>query len=91
MLTVTSLLAIVLLSLHVADDVVRGYSGGGLENLVGILILVVWLCATLVSAERQWARVVVLLGSAFAAAMPVLHMRRVASGRASMAGRARRR
>jgi hypothetical protein len=73
MLTPTSLLAIVLLSLHVADDVVRGYSGGGIENLVGILMLVVWLYATLVAPHRRWGRLVVLLGSVLAAAMPVLH------------------
>ncbi len=75
MLTVTSLLSILLLSIHVSDDIVRGMSGGGMENLVGVLILVVWLCGALLLAERRSGRVILLLGSLFAAAMPVLHMR----------------
>jgi hypothetical protein len=75
MLTVTSLLAIVLLSMHLTGDIVRGIEGGGISNLVGVLILVVWLYATLVAPDRRWGRVVVLLGALFAAAMPVLHMR----------------
>ena len=47
MLTVTSLLSIVLLSLHIAEDIVLGFAGGGLSNIFGIAILVVYLCGTL--------------------------------------------
>jgi len=43
-LTLTSLLSIVLLSLHIAEDIVLGFAPGGLTNLVGIAILVVYLC-----------------------------------------------
>ena len=75
MLTVTSILSILLFSIHVTDDIVRGMGGGGLENLIGVLILVVWLYGTLVLAERRSGRVIVLLGSLLAAAVPVLHMR----------------
>ena len=75
MLMVTSLLSILLFSIHVTDDIVRGMEGGGLQNLIGVLILVVWLYGTLVLAERRSGRVIVLLGSLFAAAVPVLHMR----------------
>lgn len=74
LLTVTSLLSILLLSIHIADDVVRGFSGGGLENLVGIAILATYLCGALLAGERRSGRVVVLLGSLFAAMMPVIHM-----------------
>ena len=75
MLMVTSLLSILLFSIHVTDDIVRGMEGGGLQNLIGVLILVVWLYGTLVVADRRSGRVIVLLGSLFAAAVPVLHMR----------------
>ena len=75
MLTVTSILLILLFSIHVTDDIVRGMGGGGLENLIGVLILVVWLYGTLVLADRRSGRVIVLLGSLLAAAIPVLHMR----------------
>ena len=75
MLAVTSLLAIILLSMHFTGDILRGIEGGGISNLVGVVILVVWLYATLVASDRRWGRVVILLGALFAAAMPVLHMR----------------
>ena len=75
MLIATSLLSILLLSIHVTDDIIRGKSGGGLENLFGILILVVLLCGTLLLAERRSGLIIMLLGGIFAAGMPILHMR----------------
>ena len=74
MLTVTSLASIVLLSLHIAEDIVLGFAGGGLTNLVGIGILVVYLCGTLLLGDRRSGLVIVLLGSIVAAGIPVIHM-----------------
>jgi hypothetical protein len=74
MLAVTSLISILLLSLHIAEDIVLGFSGGGLENLVGIAILVVYLCGTLLLSDRRTGLVIILLGSLIAAAIPVIHM-----------------
>ena len=74
MLTVASLLSIVLLSLHIAEDIVLGFAPGGLMNLVGIAILVVYLCATLLLSGRRTGLIIVLLGSIVAVGMPVLHM-----------------
>ncbi len=75
MLSVTSLIAIVLFTIHLTDDIVRGMSPGGLENLIGVAILVVWLYGTLVLGERRSGSVIVLLGSLFGAAMPIIHMK----------------
>jgi hypothetical protein len=74
MLIVTSLLSILLLSIHIAEDIVLGFAGGGLSNLFGIAILVVYLCATLLWSDRRWGLVIVLIGSLLAAGMPVIHM-----------------
>jgi hypothetical protein len=74
-LTITSLLSIVLFTVHFTDDTIRGMSGGGLENLFGILILVVFLCGTLLLSERRSGYIITLLGSLFALAMPIIHMR----------------
>ena len=74
MLTVTSLLSIALLSLHIAEDIVLGFAGGGLENLVGIAILVVYLCGTLLLGDRRSGLVVVLLGSILTVGVPIIHM-----------------
>lgn len=73
-LTITSLLAIVLMSLHITDDIVRGIEPGGLTNLIGVLILAVWLYATLALVGRRWGYVILLLASLFAALMPIVHM-----------------
>ncbi|MGH7604546.1 MAG: hypothetical protein ACRENK_11190 [Gemmatimonadaceae bacterium] len=73
-LTVTSLLSILLLSLHIAEDIVLGFAGGGLANLGGIAILVVYLCGTLLLSDRRSGLVIVLLGSIVAAGIPVIHM-----------------
>jgi hypothetical protein len=66
MLTITSLLAILFMSLHLTDDVLRGQGGmgqGGFEVLVVVLILIVWLYAVLVLAERRWGYIINLVGS----------------------------
>lgn len=73
-LTITSLLAIALMTLHLADDVTRGFEPGGLKNLSGIAILVVWLYATLMLTGRRSGYVILCLGSLLAALMPVVHM-----------------
>ena len=73
-LTIVSLVAIVLTSLHLADDVTRGFEPGGLENLAGIGILVAWLFATLELAGRRPGYVILLLGSLLAVAIPVVHL-----------------
>jgi hypothetical protein len=71
---VTSLLSIVLLTLDVTDDIVRGISKAEPSN-TALLILAVLLYGTLVLAERRSGHVIMLLVGLFAAAMPVIHMR----------------
>jgi hypothetical protein len=75
LLTVTSLLSVTLMSLHITDDIVRRISPPGADNIGAVVIFVVWLLGTLVLGDRQLGRVIMLLGGLFAAAMPVLHMR----------------
>lgn len=84
LLAVASLLSLLLLSFHLADDVVRGFSPGGLLNVVAIVIMVVWLCGTaLVLAERRSGYATVLIASLLGSAVPILHMtgRGLAGGR----------
>jgi hypothetical protein len=74
MLTIASLLSILLLTLHVTDDIVRGISKAEPSN-IALLILVVFLYGTLMLAERRSGYVITLLVGLFAAGMPVIHMR----------------
>ena len=82
-LTIMSLLSILLFSFHWADEVARGLEPGTVSAAGGLLILAVWLSATLVFPERRWGLVIILLGSILASGVPVLHMQ----GRGLVLGR----
>lgn len=73
-LVVTSLLSILLLTLHITDDIVRGISKAEPAN-IALMALVLFLYGTLVLAERRSGHVIMLLVGLFAVAMPVMHMR----------------
>ena len=73
-LTITSLLSILLGTLHLADDINRGMSPGGLPNLYAVVICVVWLYGTLVLAERRSGHVIILVASLLLMAVPFLHL-----------------
>jgi hypothetical protein len=75
-LTVTSLLSILLLTLHITDDIVRGISKAEPSN-TALVVLTIFIYGTLVLAERRSGYVITLLVGLFAAAMPVIHMRGV--------------
>jgi hypothetical protein len=73
-LTITSLLSILFMSFHLADEVARGLESGKLSTQVGVLILVVWLYGTLALPGRRSGYVILLLGAIFGSGVPVLHM-----------------
>lgn len=73
-LVVTSLLSILLLTLHITDDIVRGISKAESSN-TALLVLVVLLYGTLVLADKRSGHVIMLFAGLLAAAMPVMHMR----------------
>ncbi|MBL8190595.1 MAG: hypothetical protein JNK38_21430 [Acidobacteria bacterium] len=74
MLTITSLLSILFLTFHHADDIRRGLAPGGIVNLVVVFILALWLYATLALVERKSGHIIILVLSLFASGMPVVHM-----------------
>jgi hypothetical protein len=84
MLTITSLLLLLFLTFHLADDIVRGFEPGGLSNLImTVLISVVWLYGTLVLAGRRSGYIIMLLLSLFSLVVPYVHMRGKGVGVAS--------
>ena len=74
LLKITSLLSLLLLTLHVTDDIVRGISKAESSN-IALAVLVLLLYGTLVLAERRSGHIIMLLVGLLAAAMPVMHMR----------------
>jgi hypothetical protein len=73
-LPIASLLSILLLTLHVTDDIVRGISKAEPSN-TALIVVAIFLYGTLVLAERRSGLVIMLLVGLFAAGMPVIHMR----------------
>jgi hypothetical protein len=77
LLTVTSLLTILFLTIHLTSDFLHDAGELSLQGvLIVALILTVLLWGTLVLAERRSGHVIMLLGSLFALGMPVLHLKR---------------
>ena len=77
LLTVTSLMCIVLLSLHLTQDALREKPGtwpAQEGNMVASLILLVYLCGTLLLQAKRSGYVITLVGGLFSAAMPMLHL-----------------
>ena len=81
-LTVTSVLAILFTTFHLADDYSRGFSPGGLTNIPVPFVLAVWLYAALVLVERRSGHVILLVFSLLASGLPIIHM----TGRSGLTG-----
>jgi hypothetical protein len=75
LLSVTSILSVLLLALHISQDVVYGLDPAGLHHLFGVAILVVVVCGAVLLRERTSGKVIMLLGGGLAAGMLPLHMR----------------
>jgi hypothetical protein len=76
--TLASVLSVLLLTLHLADDIVLGFEKGRTSNLLVVPIAVLWLYGTLVLAERRSGYVITLLGSLLGAFVPVIHFQAAA-------------
>jgi len=75
MLTTSSLLTILLMTLHLTGDILFRISPAGLVNLFAVFVLVVQLYGTLVLGGRRSGYIIILFGSLLALLMPVLHMK----------------
>jgi hypothetical protein len=75
LLSLTSVLSVLLLALHISQDIVFGFDRAGLNHLVGVAILLVLVCGAVLLRERPLGKVIMLLGGLMAAGMLPLHMR----------------
>ena len=73
-LTITSLLLILLLTLHLTDDIVRGFEPGTLRTLNVVPFVVIWLYGAVVLAGRRSGYIIILLFSLLSSGVPVIHM-----------------
>ena len=77
LLTVTSLLSLILLTLHVSDDIARGISSLNFASMIAVLVVAMLLYATLTGEGRRASAVSGFLIGLFALGMPALHFRGV--------------
>ena len=74
LLTLASFGTALLLSIHLAEDVVRGFEPGGTLNIVGIILLVVWLAGVFLLNGRLAGYIIMLIGGLLGFAVPLMHM-----------------
>jgi NO-binding membrane sensor protein with MHYT domain len=75
-LTITALLSILFMTLHLTQDILYGMAQPGLSTLVvTVPVLVLWLYGALVLAERRSGYVINLLGSLLGLGVSVIHFR----------------
>ena len=72
-LTITSLILILLVMAHLAQDIAYGYEPGNITNLIAVPIAVVWLYGTLMLAGRRSGYIIILLFSVFSLVVPLVH------------------
>lgn len=65
----------VLLTLHIVDDIVRGVDSAGMMNMIGIVVAAVLVYGATVLRERLAGQIMMFLIGFIAAAMPVIHLR----------------
>ena len=75
MLRNASLLLLLLLTLHVVDDIVHGFDSAGLMNMIGVVALGFLIYGTLMLHDRVSGHIVMLFIALFSALMPIVHLR----------------
>jgi hypothetical protein len=73
-LVISSLLTMLFGTFHLADDIIRGFAPGGLSNVAVVLVVTLWLYATLLLAGRRSGYVIILVMSLLSSWIPVIHM-----------------
>ncbi len=71
---VMALIIVLLLTIHLTQDVIYGYEPAALSTLIGVPFAGVWLYATLALSGRRSSYMLLVLGSLVAAIVPTIHM-----------------
>jgi len=74
--TMTSLLVVFLVTLHLAGDIARGVDPGNLASLVVlVLVVAVWLYGTLLLPGRRAGYAILVIGALLGLVIPIVHMK----------------
>ena len=72
LLVVASLLSLLLMTFHLTHDTIR-QAEGSMTYPIPVVILALWLYATVMASDRIWGYVVMLLGGLASVGMIVIH------------------
>lgn len=75
LLTGTTLLTALFLTLHVADDIARGFDTIGPHTLAWVLVLGLWSYGALVLSGRRWGYILQLLLSIVGLGVVIIHLK----------------
>ena len=75
LLITVSVISILLLTIHLAGDIILGMEPGGPLNLIVLPILTGWLYGTLVLSGKRSGYIITLLGGLLGLLMPIIHMK----------------
>src|SRR5579872_5602186 len=73
-LTVTSLLSILFTIFHITDEISRGMEHARLNMVAPLMVVALWLYATLLLVERRSGLIIILLMSIIGIGIPIAHM-----------------
>lgn len=71
-LQITSLLSLLLWTIHMTQDVMRQPEGANLYP-IPVVVFTLWLYGTLLYADRVWGHAIMLFGGVFSAGMIIIH------------------
>ena len=75
MLMISSLMSILLFELHMTSDIMFGIEEGVQQDLIGATVIcLVWLCGTLLLAQRIPGYIITLVAGLLATGVAYLHM-----------------
>jgi len=83
LLTISSLLSVLLFTVHLAHDMVYGWEPGTLGNLYALPICVLLLYGTLLLRNRLSGYIIMFLGAVMSLGVPAIHMSGKGIGTAS--------
>jgi hypothetical protein len=75
LLTTTALISIIMLPIHVVDDIVHGFDSANVSSVIAMAVLALLTYGTLVFRAKLLGYISTLLVSIFSVGMPLIHLR----------------
>jgi hypothetical protein len=74
LLTIMSLLSILFLTFHLSDEIARGLEHGGLNMVIPMIVLALFLYGALVLGGRRSGYIIMLIEAILGTGIPIVHL-----------------